>query len=82
MAWVNRSFENDEVAPFLKEKLPDMMKNGEIISVQNKGFTWRQGFSLDIKIKGKDGSIQNVSVYFKPRKQELLINKISAVQKV
>jgi hypothetical protein len=68
MAWMNRSFENDEVAPFLKEKLPEMMKNGEIISVQNKGFAWGKGFTLDIQIKGKDGNIQNVSVYYKPRK--------------
>jgi hypothetical protein len=45
-----------------------MMKNGEIISVQNKGFAWGKGFTLDIQIKGKDGSIQNVSAYYKPRK--------------
>lgn len=79
MAWMNRVFTAEEIAPFLKEKLPDMMKSAEIVSVQNKGFVWRKGFPLDIQIKDKNGNFENISVYFKPKSQELLIDKISSI---
>ena len=79
MAWINRVFTTEEITPFLKEKLPDMMKNAEIVSVQNKGFVRRKGFPLDIQIKDKNENLQNISVYFKPKSQELLIDKISSI---
>jgi hypothetical protein len=55
------------------------MKNAEIVSVQNKGFVRRKGFPLDIQIKDKNENLQNISVYFKPKSQELLIDKISSI---
>ena len=79
MAWINRVFTTEEITPFLKEKLPDMMKNAEIVSVQNKGFVRRKGVPLDIQIKDKNENLQNISVYFKPKSQELLIDKISSI---
>lgn len=48
MDWQNRSFTNDEIAPFLNEKLPDLMEGSEILSIKNKGFIRGKGFPLII----------------------------------
>ena len=37
------------------EKLPNLMQDGEIVSVENKGFEKGKGFTLDIQVKDSKG---------------------------
>lgn len=64
----------------MTDRLPDLMSESIILSVEQKGFEKGKGFQLDIQFKDKQGELQNVSAHFKPMKKEFSIEKISKVK--
>lgn len=47
--------------------------------MENKGFEKGKGFTLDIKLKSSKGDESKVVAFFRPRKEEFLIDRIETM---